>query len=100
MSRKQIEVDSLKAVLAMQSKRDTIVGRIVPEIKVLFPQVRDIAVDRMIVGNVANQHLDTVEVALVSYGAPISASRRNELKKYLEVRLQVDDLQLVTASGL
>ncbi len=100
LSRKQIEVDSLRAVLAMQSKRDTIVGRIVPELKVLFPQVRDIAVDRMIVGNVANQHLDTVEVALVSYGAPISANRRNELKKYLEVRLQVKDLQLVTASGL
>lgn len=99
LSRKQIEVDSLRAVLAMQSARDTIVGRIVPEIKVLFPQVRDIAIDRMVSGNVVTGRLDTVQVALINYAAPMTANRRNELKRYLEVRLQVKDLQLVTATG-
>ena len=100
LARRQIEIDSLRAVLAMQCKRDTIVGRIVPEIKVLFPQVKNIAIDKMVSGNVATQKLDTVEVALVSYAAPMSASRRNELKEYLEVRLQVKDLQMVTAPNL
>lgn len=100
LARRQIEIDSLRAVLAMQCKRDTIVGRIVPEIKVLFPQVKNIAIDKMVSGNVATQKLDSVEVALVSYAAPMSASRRNELKKYLEVRLQVKDLQMVTAPNI
>ncbi len=99
LSRKQIEVDSLRSVLAMQSRRDTIVGSIVPEIKVLFPQVEDIAVSRMVSGNVATGRLDTVEVAVVKYAMPMPMSRREELKRYLEVRLQVKGLQLVTDTG-
>ncbi len=99
LSRKQIEVDSLRSVLAMQSRRDTIVGSIVPEIKVLFPQVEDIAVSRMVSGNVATGRLDTVEVAVVKYAMPMPTSRREELTRYLEVRLQVKGLQLVTSTG-
>ena len=83
----------------MQSRRDTIVGSIVPEIKVLFPQVEDIAVSRMVSGNVATGRLDTVEVAGVKYAMPMPTSRREELTRYLEVRLQVKGLQLVTSTG-
>lgn len=100
LARKQIEVDSLRAVLAVKASRDTIVGRISPEIKVLFPQVKDIALDRMIVSNISTQKLDTVDIALVSYTTPLTANRRAELQRYLQVRLQSKTLRLVSTSAL
>lgn len=100
LAQKQIEVDSLRAVIALKSRRDTIVGNIVPEIKVLFPQISDIAVDKVVFGNVQSQTLDTVNVAIVSYAAPMSMARRSELRRYLEVRLNVKEVRLVTATGI
>ena len=53
----------------------------------------------MVSGNVATGRLDTVEVAVVKYAMPMPTSRREELTRYLEVRLQVKGLQLVTSTG-
>ncbi|MDE6684689.1 MAG: TIGR00341 family protein, partial [Duncaniella sp.] len=64
---RQVTIDSLRAVLALNQKNDTIAGRLAPEIKVLFPQIKDLAVSRAIFGNMSTGVLDTVNVALVSY---------------------------------
>lgn len=100
LASRQVTIDSLRAVIAMTQKNDTIAGRIAPEIKVLFPQVRDLAVSRAIFGNMNTASLDTVNVALVSYSTPMSADKRSELERYLAARLQLRCVTLVDVGDI
>lgn len=94
------EIDSLRAVTDVIARNDTIGATISPEIKVLFPQVRDIAVTRGIVSNVDTRILDTVNVALVQYRSPISRAQEEKLKEYLQARLGYSNIDIVSSSAL
>jgi len=83
-------------VLAYRRMNDTVVARLAPELRVIFPQVADIAVTRAVFGNTATDRLDTVNVALVKYSKPLPAAKDTELRKYLQARLQSDSLLLQT----
>lgn len=95
ISAQQVTIDSLKSVIALTQINDTISGRIAPEIKVLFPQVEEIAVSRAIFGNIGSGVLDTVNTVLVKYSSPLPHAKQREFLKYLEARLQHKSLQLV-----
>ncbi|WP_289749369.1 DUF389 domain-containing protein [Muribaculum intestinale] len=94
------EIDSLRAVTDVIARNDTIGATISPEIKVLFPQVRDIAVTRGIVSNVDTRILDTVNVALVQYRSPISRAQEEKLKEYLQARLGYSNIDIVSSTAL
>lgn len=94
------EIDSLRAVTDVIARNDTIGATISPEIKVLFPQVRDIAVTRGIVSNVDTRILDTVNVALVQYRSPISRAQEEKLKDYLQARLGYSNIDIVSSTAL
>ena len=97
---KQETIDSLQTVIATGRLNDTISGRIAPEVRVLFPQVEELAVSRAIFGNIATASLDTVNVALVSYSSPLSAAKQRELEKYLEARLRLNSISLVNVGNI
>lgn len=97
---KQATIDSLRAVIDASRLNDTISGRIAPEVKVLFPQVQELAVSRAIFGNIATATLDTVNVALVSYTSPLSAAKQRELERYLEARLRLKSVSLVNVGDI
>lgn len=99
ISSKQVTIDSLRAVLGYQHEADTIVAKIAPELKVVFPQVGQIAVNRAVFGNLSSGALDTVNVALVQYRQPLPASKRGELARYLAARLGVKEVRLVTVTN-
>lgn len=94
------EIDSLRAVTDVIARNDTIGATISPEIKVLFPQVRDIAVTRGIVSNVDTKILDTINVALVQYRSPISRAQEEKLKEYLQARLGYSNIDIVSSTVL
>lgn len=94
------EIDSLRAVTDVIACNDTIGATISPEIKVLFPQVRDIAVTRGIVSNVDTRILDTLNVALVQYRSPISRAQEEKLKEYLQARLGYSNIDIVSSTAL
>ncbi|WP_290431036.1 DUF389 domain-containing protein [Muribaculum intestinale] len=94
------EIDSLRAVTDVIARNDTIGATISPEIKVLFPQVRDIAVTRGIVSNVDTRILDTLNVALVQYRSPISRAQEEKLKEYLQARLGYSNIDIVSSTAL
>ena len=97
---KQVTIDSLRAVIAENRINDTISGRIAPEVKVLFPQIRNLAVTRAIFGNIDTSRLDTVNVALVSYSStPLPAAKQKELQRYLEARLRLPSISIVNVGG-
>ncbi len=95
ISAKQATIDSLNNLLTEASLNDTIAGRLAPEMKVLFPQVKEMAVTRAVFGNMSTGRLDTVHMALVSYSSPLSASKRVELARYLEARLQLGNVDII-----
>lgn len=99
ISSQQVIIDSLKAVMAVASINDTIAGALAPELKVIFPQVEDIAVTRAIFGNIANATLDTTHVALVKYSQPLPAAKLNEFERYLKARLKVSQLSIVNVGN-
>ena len=67
ISRQQAIIDSLKLRNAQISRNDSMGAIISPEIKVLFPQVKDIAVTRGIVSDIDTHRLDTLNLVLVNY---------------------------------
>lgn len=92
IDRQQHTIDSLLTAAA----RDTVSATIAPELKVLFPQVSDMAVNRSIFSSVDSAAaLDTVTVALVRYSAPMNRAAEQKLQEYLEARLRVPSIQIV-----
>ncbi len=95
LAAKQATIDSLKTVLAGQQEADSIAAQLIPELKVVFPQVRDIAVSRAIFAGAGAHELDTVNVALINCKPALNQARRDELRRYLEARLRLNDIRLV-----
>lgn len=95
LTARQATIDSLRNVLATQQYRDTIGAAMAPELKVVFPDVCDIAISRNVVCNVATGSLDTVEMALVRFTKTPSQPERIKLKKYIEARIGARDVNLI-----
>lgn len=93
-------IDSLRAVNAGIARNDTIGATIAPELKVLFPEVGDIAVTRAIVSNVETRGLDTVNVALVHYTRPMATAQGTKFKRYLEARLGLKNITIVATDHI
>ncbi|MDE5585205.1 MAG: TIGR00341 family protein [Muribaculaceae bacterium] len=88
-------IDSLRAANADICRNDTMGATISPELKVLFPEVADIAVTRAIVSNVDTRNLDTLNIALVRYSKPMSRAQSDKFLKYLEARLSTKSIKIV-----
>ncbi len=86
---KQVTIDSLEAVLAYRNMNDTVAASLAPELKVVFPQVADIAVTKAVFGNVESDRLDTLNVALVRYSRPMTQAQTAAFTRYLEARLRL-----------
>ncbi len=99
ISAQQVKIDSLKSIIALTNINDTIAGRIAPEVKVLFPQVEELAVSRAIFGNINSGQLDTVSMVLVKYASPLPQSKEREFTRFLEARLQSKSLQLINVGN-
>lgn len=95
ISSQQVMIDSLKSVIALGRLNDTVAGRIAPEVRVIFPQVQEIAVSRAIFGSISDGDLDTVHTVLVKYSAPMPPARMSEFKRYLEARLGYPELAII-----
>ena len=96
LTRQQQEIDSLRDVIAMRRENDSISARLAPELKVIFPQVAEIAVTRAVFGDIATGSLDTANIALVHYSRPLPPASQSELSRYLAARLRVKTVKLVT----
>lgn len=97
---RQQTVDSLHYILAQQHYKDTIAGRISPELRILFPQVKNLAVTQAIFANTATARLDTLQLALVTYSTPLTPDRRLEFQRYLRARLELPTISIVDIPSL
>ncbi len=88
-------IDSLRALNAAIIRNDTIGAAISPELKVLFPEISDVAVTRAIVSKVDDRELDTLNIVLVNYQRPMSLAQNQKFRQYLEARLSIKSIKIV-----
>lgn len=92
---KQEAIDSLRQIIDNRRERDSISAQLAPELKVIYPQISEIAVTRAVFGQISTGSLDTANIALIRYNRPISTTSKAELQRYLEARLKVPSIRLV-----
>lgn len=92
---KQAEVDSLSNLLAANRATISAAADILPELKVVFPRINEIAITKAVFANPADGRLDTARIALVNIDGSFSRHDRDELSRYLEARLKVSRIRVV-----
>lgn len=88
-------IDSLRYLNSAIARNDTISAAISPELKVLFPEVADIAVTRAILSNVENRNLDTLNIVLVQYKRQMNTVQNQKFSQYLVARLALKSIKIV-----
>lgn len=88
LASKQSKIDSLRTVLSDRKRLTDQSCAIAPEIRVLFPSVRAIAVSEMLAASTTAPVTDTVTIAFIDAPAGMPESQRTKLADYLQVRLK------------
>jgi len=95
LAAKQATIDSLRSIVQATATADSIAATLMPELRVIFPEVADIAITRPVLAQANSSKLDTLNLALVNFSTPISASKREELSQYLSARLRLKAIEIV-----
>ncbi len=91
---RQNRIDSLESVLALRSDFSDESSKLAPEVKVLFPQIEDIALSNMVLAGVSSLRNDTVNMVFVKADGGLSEEQRRKLAEYVGVRLHRDDVHV------
>lgn len=91
---RQSVIDSLNNIIRVHNWFDEQSSELAPEIKILFPSVRDIALSKMVVTSVENISPDTVNMVFVRATLPFPQTDRNKLQEYLRLRLNEKEIGL------
>lgn len=94
LAKKMYEVDSLKNMLDTQKRFSDESVAVRPEVKVLFPGIRDIALARMVAAAVDEQKYDTVNMIFVNAPMGLTMQEREKLTNYIQVRLDKKNIHL------
>ncbi|MDE7025775.1 MAG: TIGR00341 family protein [Paramuribaculum sp.] len=100
ISRQQASIDSLRLIVAETRAAQAAGTTIAPEIKVLWPQVKDIAINHSVFADINSGMPDTIHVALVSFSSSLDKAQSEKFKEFLEARLKINDIQIVNANNL
>lgn len=102
ITRQQNMIDSLSNIVHQERAATGVAAAIAPEIKVLFPEVRDIAVSKVVfaaTGPIAGHPAtDTVTVAMVYMNRTFSKQEVNRFREYLCARLSLNEIEIIPVS--
>ncbi|MCH5222648.1 MAG: TIGR00341 family protein [Muribaculaceae bacterium] len=91
---RQSVIDSLKEVIRFHDWYTSQSIEVTPEIKVLFPQIRDIALSKMVASSVGNDKTDTLSMAFIRTNGTFTEADRKKLTEYIHVRFKDDNIGL------
>lgn len=92
---KQNTVDSLRNVIGQFTTFSAQGASIASELKVLFPNVRDIAMSNIIATNTVDSlSRDTVNVVFVNAPGGINAAQQRKITDYIKVRLHIPEVHI------
>ncbi len=97
----QRQLDSLRQALKEEKATADYGAEIAPEVKIVYPQVADIAVSRNVFAFTNDSsRLDTVNIALVTFSTPMAKAQMHKFREYLEARLKLKDIQIVNTGNI
>ncbi len=91
---RQNEIDSLKSLVSLHKQFSDESVRVSPEVKVLFPSIKDIALSQMVETQVGGTATDTVSMLFVNAPGGLTQQERKKLTEYIEVRLSRKNIHL------
>lgn len=95
IARQQKTIDSLENLTSHYQQYDSVGVEVAPEIKVLFPNVTDIAISKTIFSRIDTEVRDTTTLAVVRHSKVFSLSEQKRFKEWLQARLGTKKVQLV-----
>lgn len=87
IARRQNMVDSLKNLLTMRTQFSDEAAKVAPEVKVLFPSVKDLAFSSMLAASTDSLRSDTLNMVFINAPAGLSGTERTKLSEFIGVRL-------------
>ena len=91
---RQSVIDSLEDVIRSHTWFNDQSAEVAPEVRVLFPSVKEIALAKMVATAIDNVKPDTVSMVFVKSKGIISESERKKLLDFLRVRFKDEELGL------
>lgn len=89
------EIVQLRSRLESYLLYDTIGRLISPEIKILYPSVKNIAISKVIRSSVDSSYTDTLTIAIVALEKPLAVPEEEQLTAWLSARVGVKTLKLI-----
>ncbi len=94
----QHTIDSLRQLVSRTVSLDTMAPAITPELRVVFPQISNIAIAHTVECDITKDRTDTLTVALVGYSNHMTVAERDRLEAYLRARLSLPKLRIIPIS--
>lgn len=89
------EIVRLRTRLSSYLLYDTIGRQVSPEVKILYPSVKSIAISKIIRSSVDSLHTDTLNIAIVAFERKLAAAEEEQFSAWLAARIGVKDLKLI-----
>lgn len=94
LEKKEQTIDSLENILTTIEANAIKTRELAPEIKIVFPEIKDLALSRMLVTSLQSDHIDTLNVVFVNAPHGLSKGNKEKLTKYIELRLDEPEVRL------
>ncbi|MDE6793108.1 MAG: TIGR00341 family protein [Muribaculaceae bacterium] len=92
---RQLMIDSLRDELRIHQSFNREGIELTPEVKTLFPTVKDFAMSRMVATSTGNGTIDTVNMVFVNVPSGMDKAEREKMTNYLKVRLKEKEVHLI-----
>ncbi len=88
-------IDSLQRSLESYRTVSELSFALAPEMKVLFPSVQDVSINKSEIVNLKNQQADTLILVYLKVDGRIDDAQRQKIKEWLSARTDVDNVKLI-----
>ncbi len=95
IAKQQKEIDSLRQIIAHTGGGYATDNKLRNELKVVFPEVKRLALSRTLMLNVDSNRIDTVVFAIVQTQPAYNETQTDKLKKWLSARMGEKQVRVV-----
>lgn len=89
------EINALRKKLEKFEAYDTLGKQIAPEVGILFPYIKDIAIAKIIRNQISENQTDTLTVVILSYRHTPATVDENRFKEWITTRVGVKNIKLI-----
>ncbi|MCP9610654.1 DUF389 domain-containing protein [Coprobacter tertius] len=95
IERQLLCIDSLKTIVGRREQLDSLGMEIAPELKVLFPKIKDIAISRMVYNDLDSMKCDTAMTVILTYSRRMPAAEAIRFREWIEARTGMKNVRIL-----